>query len=165
MKQSTEHLAGCTFRLKSSPRPRPRAYLVGATPVSGRPLWAHRPSWASASSVSEQKGRYVDDYTLPLSGEVDLAAARGLMRDLQRAIECNVANVVVDCADVTFIDSTGMYVLLQARRALEREGRRMHIVNVRDKQRRAFEVIGQTDVLGSGCEADARLSHRARDLA
>jgi len=104
--------------------------------------------------VSQQKGRDVDDYRLLLRGEVDLAAARALMRDLQRAIECSVANVVVDCTDVTFIDSTGMYVLLQARRALERDGRRMHIVNVRDKQRRAFEVIGQTDVLSedSGLE-------------
>jgi anti-anti-sigma factor len=97
--------------------------------------------------VSQQKGRDVDDYRLPLRGEVDLAAARVLLHDLQRAIECSVANVVLDCSDVTFIDSTGMYVILQARRALERDGRRMHIVNVHDKQRRAFEVIGQTDVL------------------
>ena len=87
------------------------------------------------------------DYRLPLSGEVDLAAARALLHDLQQAIECSLANVVVDCTDVTFIDSTGMYVLLQARRALERDGRQMHIVNAGDRQRRAFEVIGQSDVL------------------
>jgi len=89
----------------------------------------------------------VADYRLLLSGEVDLAAARALLHDLQRSIDCSRANVVVDCADVTFIDSTGMYVILQARRALERQGRQMHILNARDKQRRAFEVIGQTDIL------------------
>ena len=87
------------------------------------------------------------DCRLALTGEVDLAAARVLLLDLQQAIECGVANVVVDCADVTFIDPTGMYVLLQARGALERQGRQMHILNAGDKQRRAFEAIGQADIL------------------
>jgi len=92
----------------------------------------------------------VADYRLPLRGEVDLATARALLRELQRAIESSRANVVVDCTDVTFIDSTGMYVLLHARRALERQGRKMQIVNAGDKQQRAFEVIGQSDVLSEG---------------
>ena len=87
------------------------------------------------------------DYRLPLRGEIDLAAARALLHDLQQAIECSVANVVVDCTDVTFIDPTGVYVLLQARRALERQGRQMQILNAGDKQRRAFELVGQTDIL------------------
>jgi anti-sigma B factor antagonist len=108
----------------------------------------------SASSVSQQKGRGVADYTLSLRGAVDLAAARVLLLDLQQAIECSVVNVVVDCTDVTFMDSTSMYVLLQARRALEKQGRQMHILNAGDKQRRAFEVIGQTDILSE----DVRLS-------
>ena len=93
------------------------------------------------------------DYALSLKGDVDLAAARALLLDLQQALECSSANVVVDCTDVTFIDSTGMYVMLQARRALERQGREMHILNAGDKQRRAFEVIGQTDILSE----DSRL--------
>ena len=87
------------------------------------------------------------DYRVRLTGEVDLGAARVLLLDLQQAVEGSRANVLVDCTDVTYIDSTGMYVLLQARRALERQGRQMHILNAGDKQRRAFEVIGQTDIL------------------
>jgi len=89
----------------------------------------------------------VADYRLPLRGEIDLAATRALLHDLQQAIECSVANVVVDCTDVTFIDPTGVYVLLQARCALERQGRQMQILNADDKQRRAFELVGQTDIL------------------
>lgn len=87
------------------------------------------------------------DYTLPLRGEIDLAAARALLHDLQQAIECSSANVVVDCTDVTYIDPTGVYVLLQARCALERQGRQMQILNADVKQRRAFELVGQTDIL------------------
>ena len=87
------------------------------------------------------------DYRLTLRGDIDLAASRALLHDLQRAIECSLANVVVDCTDVTRIDPTGLYVVLQARRALERQGRQMHILNAGEKQRRAFELVGQTDIL------------------
>ena len=84
---------------------------------------------------------------LSLSGEVDLATAPALLGELQRAIERSVANVVVDCTDLTFIDSTGMYVLEEAKRALATQGRQMHIVNVARKPRRVFEVLGLTDLL------------------
>jgi len=52
------------------------------------------------------------DYRLRLCGEVYLATAPALLADLQRAIECSVANVVIDCTDLTFVDSTCRYVLL-----------------------------------------------------
>jgi anti-sigma B factor antagonist len=87
------------------------------------------------------------DLRLSLSGEVDLATAPALLAELQRAIECSVANVVVDCLDLTFIDSTGMYVLEEAQRALQNQGRAMHVVNVARRPRRMFEVLGQTDML------------------
>jgi anti-anti-sigma factor len=97
--------------------------------------------------VSQQKGRIMADLRLSLTGEVDLATAPSLLAELQRAIERSVANVVVDCVDLTFIDSTGLYVLEEARRALATQGRALHVVNVARRPRRIFEVLGQTELL------------------
>ncbi len=87
------------------------------------------------------------DFRLSLRGDVDLAAAPALLADLQRAIECSVANVVVDCTDLTFIDSTGLYVLEEAAGALETRGRHMRVVNVGRGPRRIFEQVGWTNML------------------
>ena len=87
------------------------------------------------------------DLRLSLTGAVDLATAPALLAELQRAIECSVANIVVDCSDLTFIDSTGLYVLEEAQRALRAQRREMHLVNVARSPRRTFEVLGQTDML------------------
>jgi anti-anti-sigma factor len=55
--------------------------------------------------------------------------------------------VIVDCTDLTFMDSSGMHVLEDARDALETQGREIHVVNVGRKPRRVFEVLGFTDML------------------
>ena len=55
--------------------------------------------------------------------------------------------MLIDCAGLTFIDSTGVAVLLEANRHLEADGRHMLIVNVPQCARRVFEVLGLTDLL------------------
>jgi anti-sigma B factor antagonist len=56
-----------------------------------------------------------------LSGELDLAGARVFAPVLLAAAEHEAA-VVLDCAELTFIDSTGMGLVLSALRVLGRHG-------------------------------------------
>jgi anti-anti-sigma factor len=79
--------------------------------------------------------------TISLHGEYDIATAPALSADLQSAIESSDADIVVDCTHLTFIDSSGVRVLVEGHGALEAQGRQLHIVNI-GRERRVFEILG-----------------------
>jgi anti-sigma B factor antagonist len=64
-------------------------------------------------------------YVLRLHGELDLWTVPKLRMRLAEALERGTGPVVVDLAQVTFIDSTGLSALLNALRRLTRAGRRL----------------------------------------
>ena len=82
-----------------------------------------------------------------LRGEVDIAAVEQIRADLMGVIVRDRHNLVVDCSALTFIDSSGIAMLVEADRELENDGRHMLIVNVPALPRRVFEVLGLTDLL------------------
>jgi anti-sigma B factor antagonist len=83
-----------------------------------------------------------------LHGEIDMANAADVARALDDVARVSSTPVVlVDCADLTFIDSSGLLVLMRIARRLEGEGRRLRIVNLLDAQRRVFEVAGLDDMV------------------
>ena len=81
-----------------------------------------------------------------LRGELDLEDAAQLRADLMAIIARDDAHLLIDCAHLTFIDSTGVAVLLEANRELEADGRHMLIANVPEGPRRVFEVLRLTDL-------------------
>ncbi|MCD8052041.1 MAG: STAS domain-containing protein [Clostridiales bacterium] len=66
-----------------------------------------------------------------LSGEIDHHAARQLMLELDREIESRFPRrLVLDLAQVTFMDSSGIAVLLRTCRRMQEVGGTMQAVNV-----------------------------------
>jgi anti-anti-sigma regulatory factor len=51
---------------------------------------------------------------------------------------------------VTFVDSTGIGLVVHAQRALEVQGRRRTIENLNERCRRPFVILGLTEVLNLG---------------
>ncbi|HTL84796.1 MAG TPA: STAS domain-containing protein [Acidimicrobiia bacterium] len=82
-----------------------------------------------------------------LHGDVDTGTAPQVRLELRHAINSNGADLVIDCSELTFIDSTGIAVLLEANRLLEVDGRTVLIVNVPPGPRRVFDALGLTDLL------------------
>jgi len=82
-----------------------------------------------------------------LRGDIDIVTAPLVRADLQALIARDGAHLLIDCSGLTFIDSTGVAVLLEANRDLEADGRHMLIVNAPLCARRVFEVLGLTDLL------------------
>lgn len=75
---------------------------------------------AQLSMTSERDG---DIHTLGLAGEVDLANAQDVDRELRRIEETDAAVILVDLAGVPFIDSTGIKVLISAARRSQSRNR------------------------------------------
>lgn len=69
--------------------------------------------------------------TIRLSGEIDHHAARQLMLELDREIERRFPKkLILDFAQITFMDSSGIAVLLRTYRRMQEVGGAMQVVNV-----------------------------------
>ena len=77
---------------------------------------------------------------LSLAGELDLADAPALRDALRRAVERSPRRLVVDLAEVTFVDSTILGALVEARSALGGDAFALAAPGL--EVRRALEVSG-----------------------
>ncbi len=77
---------------------------------------------------------------LELDGELDLGTADPLRESLLEVIERNGGGVAIDMTRCSFIDSTGLRILVEAARLLGREGQRLRLIGMRDQPRRVFEL-------------------------
>ncbi len=78
-----------------------------------------------------------------VAGEVDLHSAPQLRAEIGRAIEQSAPpRIVVDLAGVTFLDSTGVGVLVGALKRAREAGGLLHFCNPQPRVCRVFEVTG-----------------------
>ena len=80
------------------------------------------------------------EIVLALDGELDLGTAEPLRESLIHAIENDGQGVAVDMRRCTFIDSTGLRILVEAARLLGRDGRRLGLIGMNDQPLRVFEL-------------------------
>lgn len=76
------------------------------------------------------------------SGEVDMVTSPQLARRLLALLEEGKTRLVVDLSLVTFMDSTGIGVLLDALRRLSSRSGRLALVCPTERIMRPFEVTG-----------------------
>ena len=91
--------------------------------------------------------RIEDDAALvSLSGEADLSAAPEFERELAKAVELSPRLIVIDLQQTTFIDSTALRVLIQARKQVEARGGRICCVCPDRLTWKIFEITGLAEV-------------------
>ncbi len=95
-----------------------------------------------AQSARESAAR--DDATLvEVAGELDLQSAPQLRADLARAIENHAPpRIIVDLGGVSFLDSTGVGVLVGALKRAREAGGALHFCGAQTRVRRVFEITG-----------------------
>jgi anti-sigma B factor antagonist len=81
-----------------------------------------------------------------LRGEIDVAEAPAVERRLAEALAAG-RDLVVDLREVTFIDSSGLAVLVRAAQAAARAGRDLRLLRPRPLVMRTFDIAGLTDRL------------------
>jgi anti-sigma B factor antagonist len=89
----------------------------------------------------------VSEISYQLTGELDLARASGVGRDLADFASGHRGSIAVDCAELTFIDSAGIDTLVRMQRTLCIQGRQLRLVNLRPIPRRVVEILGLEDFL------------------
>jgi anti-sigma B factor antagonist len=77
-----------------------------------------------------------------VSGEIDLHSAPQLRAELLKAVDAAHPKVVIDLAEVTFIDSTGIGVLVGALKRAREKGGALNFCGVQTRVKRVFEITG-----------------------
>lgn len=87
-----------------------------------------------------------DSLVLRVEGELDISTAHLLDEALVRAQDTDAARIVVDLIAVSFIDSTGLHVLIKHALADESRGR-IRLTKGSPQAQRLFELTGALDYL------------------
>jgi anti-sigma B factor antagonist len=99
---------------------------------------------AETFGISEKTGDGVS--VVSATGEIDIATAPPLRRQLEASIDRGPAVVVVDLLGVTFMDSTALGVLVGALKRTRAAGGALRIVVSDTRVLKVFEITGLTEV-------------------
>lgn len=106
------------------------------------------PAWKQARpplhiDVVERDG----SLTLRVEGDLDLATAPLLDKEIERATASQAAMIVVDLDQVGFIDSSGLYVLVRHISRSRQDGRRIRLTKGSEQTQQLFKLTGVLDHL------------------
>lgn len=83
------------------------------------------------------------ELTAALTGELDHHGAKQVMEELDRRIERELPRrLTIDMGGVTFMDSSGIAVLLRAHRRMTQLQGSMEVTNVPQQAQRVFQAAG-----------------------
>jgi anti-anti-sigma factor len=94
-----------------------------------------------AADRDDRKARLV------LGGELDMDARFQAEQALDELLSAPLEQLVVDLGEVTFVDSTGMGLVLELNDRARSEGFRLRLLRGPDEVQRVFELAGVADVL------------------
>mgnify|MGYP001217602189 CR=1 FL=1 len=102
---------------------------------------------ARPASFVAEPGPEAGTWTLRASGEIDVATSPELRRELHQLVDRKGA-IVVDLRDVSFIDSSGLGVLVGTlKRLRERDPNETLVLEgLQDPVRKVFDITGLTEL-------------------
>ena len=92
-----------------------------------------------------QKKKQSGTLTVTVSGRIDTVTAPQFQDGVKPDLE-GVSNLVIDFADVKYISSAGLRVLLSLQKIMNKQGT-MKLINVNSTINDVFEVTGFSDIL------------------
>jgi anti-sigma B factor antagonist len=93
----------------------------------------------------ERRGTSV--VVLSVSGELDVLTAPQLDLRLTAVAGTGLRRVVLDTAEMTFCDASGIGVLIKARNRASRQQGWLRLIRVHPRIRRVLAIVGLTEVL------------------
>ena len=95
---------------------------------------------------------------LPLEGEIDLHVSPRVAASIGAMIENKPPRLVVDLANVTYIDSSGLAVLIEAMQNVEAYGGKFILAGIQENVKPIFEIARLDQVFLIFPHVDAALA-------
>jgi anti-sigma B factor antagonist len=95
---------------------------------------------------------------LPLDGEIDLHISQGISSSLRAMTDQKPKQLVIDLSGVTYIDSSGLAVLIEAMQNVGSYGGKFALAGLQDGVRPIFEIARLDQVFRIFPNVDAALA-------
>ncbi len=95
---------------------------------------------------------------IPLEGEIDLHVSPRIAATLNAAVKEQPRNLIVDIAKVSYIDSSGLAVLIETMQNVEKYGGKFALVGMQEAVRPIFEIARLDQVFRIFPDADSALT-------
>ena len=102
---------------------------------------------APGEQFSTELGVDGDTVVVTIAGELDMATAPGLRDTFAALLASRPKRVVVDTAALSFVDSSGLAVLIAAERRTRDQGGELRLRNVTEATQRLLELAGVAGLL------------------
>ena len=83
-----------------------------------------------------------------LTGELDVFEAPKLLEGMQRALSEHPAGVILDCGELTYVDSMGLGALVKLHKQVEAAGGTVVLTEVLPRIRKLFAITGLLGTFG-----------------
>ncbi len=90
--------------------------------------------------------KFEDQILVCLDGDLDLNSVNSFKSRMDEAIGEHRADVSIDCAQLRYIDSTGLGVLVSILKKVKEYGGTIHITKLKPYLHKIFDVTGLTNV-------------------
>jgi anti-sigma B factor antagonist len=113
---------------------------------------------SSRNPLPEMARKNSNDHVLPLEGEIDLHVSPRISASLGAMIDEKPEQVVVDLSKVSYIDSSGLAVLIEGMQNVEAYGGKFALVGLQENVRPIFEIARLDQVFRIFPDAKAALA-------
>lgn len=88
------------------------------------------------------KGSTSKDTHIILSGEIDIYTSQYLKDELNEVVNACQGDVFIDCLELSYIDSTGLGILVGALKEIRKKNNDIYISNLKENIRKLFIITG-----------------------
>ncbi len=92
--------------------------------------------FAITKAVSDNKTQIV------LSGEIDIYTSQTFKTELNEIVNQTKGDIYLDCRDLSYIDSTGLGILVGALKEIRKENNDIYISNLKENIKKLFVITG-----------------------
>ncbi|OPX45379.1 anti-sigma-B factor antagonist [Ruminiclostridium hungatei] len=83
-----------------------------------------------------------DRTSIILSGEIDIYTSQTFKNELNEVINTSKGDIYIDCKELSYIDSTGLGILVGALKEIRKENNNIYICNLKDNIKKLFIITG-----------------------
>jgi len=93
-------------------------------------------------SIEKQYHQDKDLWTVKITGEVDIYTSDEMKETLNEMVEEKKSEIQIDCRELSYIDSSGLGVLIGILKKLKEENKNLVVVNARSNILKLLSITG-----------------------
>ena len=113
---------------------------------------------AAVSLNPESMARTQESNVLPLDGEIDLHVSPEVAKSLRTMTESKPKRLVVDLTNVTYLDSSGLAVLIEGMQNVQKYGGKFGLAGVQEDVKHVFDIARLDQVFEIYPDVDTALA-------